>query len=160
MRLELWTISDRQGRRALGRHAGGLNALGGPRAAKNRLLGVAFNDGRAHISTRRAGFRSWNSMAGTRHQEPTPKPAGWPLPRVFPEFGRRTRQRWLGGSAKALHPDRKPGLQIHLMTSIAPMQVAKSVFGPLRRFLARSLKSAWTGALPIACIRWHGAPFC
>lgn len=130
----------------LGTSRGGLNAMGLAKGAKDRLLGVAFNDVGPYIDPKGLefimGFIGHNPAART-HAE-----AAAAMPRVFPEFNGVPDSRWLE-EARKHYVETDDGLQItydkHLRDAVeqafsAPSPDLWPFFDALE-------------GLPIACIR-------
>lgn len=130
----------------LGTSRGGLNALGLAKAAKNRLLGVAFNDVGPHIDPQGLDFIM--EFIGRNPATKTHAEAAAAMPRVFPEFDDVPDSRWLEEAQKH-YTQTETGLQItydkHLRDAVAKAFSAPSPdLWPFFEAL---------DGLPIACIR-------
>ena len=82
----------------LGTSRGGLNALGLAKGAKDRLLGVAFNDVGPHIDAQGLDFIM--GYIGRNPAAKTHAEAAAAMPRVFPEFDDVPDSRWMEEAQK------------------------------------------------------------
>ncbi|MFT6447626.1 MAG: pimeloyl-ACP methyl ester carboxylesterase [Sulfitobacter pontiacus] len=130
----------------LGTSRGGLNAMGLAMGAKERLLGVAFNDVGPYIDPQGLDFIM--QYIGRNPAAKTHAEAAAAMPRVFPEFDGVPDRRWMEEAVKH-YTQTDSGLEItydkHLRDA-----VAKAFDGPspdLWPFF-----DALAG-LPVACIR-------
>lgn len=104
----------------LGTSRGGLNALGLAKGAKDRLLGVAFNDVGPHIDPQGLDFIM--GYIGRNPAAKTHAEAAAAMPRVFPEFDDVPDSRWMEEAQKH-YTQTESGLQItydkHLRDAVA-----------------------------------------
>ncbi len=130
----------------LGTSRGGLNAMGLARGAKDRLLGVAFNDVGPDIDPK--GLEFIMQYIGHNPAAKTHAEAAASMPRVFPEFEDVPDSRWMEEAVKH-YVQTDTGLQItydrHLRDAVAKAFSAPSP--DLWPFF-----DALDG-LPLACIR-------
>ena len=130
----------------LGTSRGGLNAMGLARGAKDRLLGVAFNDVGPYIDPK--GLEFIMGFIGRNPAAKTHAEAAAAMPRVFPEFDGVPESRWLE-EARKHYTEGDDGLQItydrHLRDAVEKAFTAPSP--DLWPFF-----DALEG-LPLACIR-------